>query len=425
MIDDWWQTFEDPVLVSLVDRAVRANHDLKLAQSRVREARARYGFAQADRWPRVDAGGTVARERQSENGPFPAPADPEHGFFAAGFDASWEIDVFGGLKREAEAAGADLEASVEGRRATLVTLLGDVARAYVETRGAQGQLAALRSNVASASATLDLTRTRAAAGLATELDVVRAEAQLKTTESAVPPREAALRHAMYRLAVLLGEPPGALVAELSAVRPVPAPLPMTLVGIPAELLRRRPDLRQRERELAAAYARIGVATADLYPRFSLTGSFGLESVDAGDFFEPASRAWAIGPSIRWAVLDFGRIRAGIEVAGARAEQAQIAYEQALLVALEEVEDALVSYLREWERHETLSAALRADRTAVDLAKDLYRGGLATFLDVLDAERELYEAQRLLAESDAERAIDLVALYKALGGGWRTVEEGAE
>jgi outer membrane protein, multidrug efflux system len=416
----WWTSFGDPVLDSLVERALAANLDLESATARVREARARAGVVRGELLPEVDASAGVTRSRSSENGVLPL-ADPQSDLYSGGFDARWELDVFGGTRRELEAANADVEASVEERRAVLVSLLGEVARAYVELRGNQRLVSVARRNVDAARATLELTRTRNQGGLATELDVARAEALLAGAEAPLPRFDAATRIAIHRLGVLLGEQPSSLAAELEAERPIPAPPARILVGLPSELLARRADVRRAEREYAAATARIGAAMADRYPKFSLTAAFGLESVSSSDFADAASRAWSIGPAMRWPLFAGGSIEANIEIQDARAEQARIAYDRSMLVALEDVENALVDYLREWDHRRALEAAAAAGRKSVDLADQLYRSGLTNFLDVLDAERGLYEAELDLAQSEVASSLSVVSLYKALGGGWENLQ----
>ena len=414
----WWTSFGDPTLNGLVTRALASNLDLKQAAARVREARAEVGRVRGELLPEVDAAGSVTRGRTSENGQFPVP-DPTSDLYSAGFDARWELDLFGGNRRALEAAEADVAASLEDRRAVLVSLLGEVARAYVDLRGNQRQAAVVRENVAAARATLELTRTRRAAGLASELDVSRATSLLASTEAPLPQFDAAARVAIHRLGVLLGEEPGSLAQELEQERPIPAPPEQILIGLPSELLARRPDVRRAERELAAATARIGVAVAERYPSFSLSGAFGLESLSSSDFTDAASRAWSIGPAMRWPLFAGGRILADIELQDARAEQAKLAYQQTLLGALEEVENAMVSTLREWDHRRSLAEAAAAGRRSVELADDLYRKGLTGFLDVLEAERELYAAELELARSEAATSLNVVSLYKALGGGWES------
>lgn len=412
----WWEQFDDPVLASLIERAIAANHDVRLAAARVREARAALGIEQGALLPEVGVDGGSSRGRSSENGWLPSDGEIRN-LREAGYAASWELDLFGGRRRAVEAAEADLAALVEERRAVLVAVLGDVAANYVELRGQQ-QLAAIgRRNADAARATLELTRVRSDAGLATTLDVARAEAQLHTTESYVPEAERAARQAIHRLSLLLGSEPGALAAELTATAPIPVPPSRIDAGLPAELMTRRPDVRRAEREAAAAVARVGVATAELYPKFTLLGSWGAQSIDLSDLGKPASRVWESALSLQLPLFAGGAIRAGIEAADARAEQAQLALERTWIEALREVEDALTAYAREWERRGMLEASEKAGRDAVALADELHQKGFAGFLDVLDAERNLYASQRELARSETAVATAAVALYRGLAGGW--------
>jgi outer membrane protein, multidrug efflux system len=412
----WWTSFNDPTLDTLVERALVSSLDLKAATARVREARALRGIALGGLLPEVGGAAGVDRARGSENGPLPTDGKAFN-FYQAGFDASWEIDVFGGTRRGVEAATADEEAAVENLRDVQVILLAEVARAYAELRGFQTQLAVARQNVDAQQKTFELTRTRRDAGRATDLDVARAEALVSTTASAIPSFEAAIGLSIHRLSLLLGQEPGALAVELSdpkSMPQVPAEIP---VGLPTELLRRRPDLRRAERELAASTARVGIATADLYPRFFLSGAFGLQSVGASDFATAASRAWSVGPRIHWALFQGGRIRANIEVQNARQEQAAVRFEQSLLGALKDVEDALVLHAKEQARRRTLAQAVAAQQRAADLAGQRYAQGLVDFLNVLDAQRQLYIAQDALIQSDRAVVTHAIALYKAVGGGW--------
>ena len=420
---EWWKTFGDAELTSLVERAAASNLDLKLAEARVREARGLRGVTTGALLPSVNAGAGYSRNRFSENVPVPG-AGKVGNFYQAGFDASWELDVFGGIRRSVEAADADVDASVEARRDVLVTLLAEVARNYVELRGLQAQVAIARQNLEAQKKTWELTQARFQAGRAAELDVVRAQAQVSNTASQIPTLDSLRIQAGHRLAVLLGQDPGALRNEFVRVAAIPPPPPEVPVGLPSELLRRRPDLRRAERELAAATARIGVATAELYPKFSLTGFFALESVSSGDFAKWGSRAWSVGPTINWAIFQGGRIRARIEVENARQEQAAIVYERSILIALQEVEDALIAYAKEQAHRAELSDSVTANLKAVDLANQRYTQGLVDFLSVLDAQRSLYLSQDALVRSEGQISANLVALYKALGGGWDSEAGGA-
>jgi len=424
----WWQAFGDPQLDALVDRAVAANIDLAVAGARVREARASRKVASAPLFPWLDGGAGLSRQWQSENagffggGPVGDVGSQPFNLYDVGFDASWEIDVFGGLRRSVEASDADLAASIEERNDVLLTLLGEVARNYVELRGFQRQLAVARGNVAAQEDTLVLTRARFAGGLASDLDVARAEAQVRTTSAQIPSLDTSVRQTIHRLGVLLGQEPGALLAELTPVAPIPPAPPGLPDGLPSDLVRRRPDIRRAEREIAATTARIGVATADLFPRFFLTGAAGLQSLEASDLFDGASKYWSIGPTIRWPIFQGGRIVGNIEVREAQQQQALLGYRQTVLGALEEVENAIVAYTRERDRRTTLSAAVDANQRAVDLANALYARGLTDFLDVLAAQGNLFLTQTQLAGSDAAVSSNLVALNKALGGGWQDLAD---
>ena len=417
-VAEWWKSFRDDELTSLVERAAQSNLDLKLAAARVREARGLRGVSAGALLPSVGAGAGYSRNRGSENVPIPG-AGQQSNFYQAGFDASWEIDVFGGIRRGIEAADAEVEAAVEAQRDVLVTLLAEVARNYVEVRGLQGQVAIAMQNLDAQKKTLELTKARFQAGRAAELDVVRAQAQVSNTASQIPVLESQRIQATHRLGVLLGREPGSLREELMKPAAIPVPPPEVPVGLPSELLRRRPDLRRAERELAAATARIGVATADLYPKFSLTGFFALESVSGSDVVKWGSRAWSVGPTIQWSIFQGGRIRARIEVENARQEQAAIVYERSILVALQEVEDALIAYAKEQAHRAELLDSVKANEKAVDLANQRYTQGLVDFLSVLDAQRSLYVSQDGLVRSERRISEILVALYKALGGGWES------
>jgi NodT family efflux transporter outer membrane factor (OMF) lipoprotein len=413
----WWTTFDDPLLDTLVERAVAANHDLRIAAARVLEARALRRVSAGDLLPTIDSLASFTNARRSENAlTFPV-TELDSDLWETGFDARWELDLFGGKRRAFEAATADLEAAVEDHRDVLVTLLAEVARNYVEARGTQRRLAIGRHNIRVQRDAVTLTRERFEAGLTSELDVMQAASLLATTRAEVPVLETTLRRAAHRLAVLVGNEPGALWGELKQNRPIPSPPPEVPVGLPADLLRRRPDIRRSERELAAATARIGVATAELFPKLSLLGLVGLQSLSTGDLFTGGSRFWSAGPSVRWRVFEGGRIRAQIDAEDARQEQALARYEKTVLTALEDTENALVAYAKEHIRYRALAEAVAASRRAHAIAGDLYARGLGDFLAVLDAERSLYDAEDRHVQSESGLSLNLVALYKALGGGW--------
>jgi NodT family efflux transporter outer membrane factor (OMF) lipoprotein len=299
----------------------------------------------------------------------------------------------------------------------LITIYAEVARNYVEARAFQRRLAVAEENIKAQEAILELTRDRFAKGLTSQLDVQEAEALLAETGAETPVFETGFRDAVYHLGLLLGQPPGALLDELTQAAPIPAAPPAVPAGLPSALLQRRPDVRQAERQLAAATARVGAAASDLYPKFSLTGDAGLQSIGAGDWISAGSRFWTAGPTAQWRIFDAGRIRAGILAQNERVAQALAAYEQAMLAACTEVETALTAYAREQTRRQSLARAAQANAQAVDMAGDLYRHGLADFLRVLQAERSLYKSQDALIQSERAVSADLIALYKALGGGW--------
>lgn len=412
----WWQRFEDPALDALVQRAARQNLDVRTALARVREARALRGVAAADRLPNVDLDASYARRGDSENTPFGAFAT-EFDRYAVSLGASWEIDLWGRVRRSIEAADADLGASVEDARDVAVMVVAETAVGYVDLRAFQRRLELARTNVALQEQTLALVQARFDAGLVRERDVAQAMTNVETTRSRVPALEAGLRSAENRLAVLLGLPPGALAAELDEVRPIPVPPTEVAVGVPADLLRRRADVRRAERNLAAETARIGVAEGDLYPRLSLLGNLGLEADHVDKVFEGGSRFFGIGPSLRWNVFDAGRLRQRVRAQDARAEQALLRWEGAVLAALEETENAMTSFVREQARRAALRAAQVQARRSTELARTQYQDGLSDFQPVLDSERTLAELEDEVAQSEAAVASHLVRLYRALGGGW--------
>jgi NodT family efflux transporter outer membrane factor (OMF) lipoprotein len=424
----WWKNFQDAELDSLIERAAQSNLDLKIAQARVREARAQYRIASADFWTSVHASGSFARERESKNQPLVGPGDHlpagipfENSYYQSGFDASWEIDVFGGTRRATEAARAHVAAAQFGERDVLVTLFGEVARNYVEARGYQRRLEIARDNIRAQEQSLAIVQNRFTNGLTSDLDVQQASTLLSNTRAVVPQLETALDASIHRLGVLLGQTPEALQTELSTVAPIPAAPPTVPVGLPSELLLRRPDVALAERQLAAATANIGVAKADLFPKFYLTGAAGFEGTSADDWFKSGSKFWSFGPSVQWRIFDAGRIRANVKVQTARQEQALASYENTTLLAFEDVENALTAYAKEQIRRQQLAAAVKSSEESLRLANQLYANGLSNFINVLDAERSLYQAQDALVQSDRTISANLIALYKSLGGGWETLD----
>ena len=409
----WWDLLGDPVLGELERRAFAGSRELAIAEARLREARARRSGARAGLLPNSSASASAGRSHAER-------AMPEtHESYDVGFDASWEIDLFGGLRRGVEAASAELAASDANLRAVRVSIAAEVAQAYADLRALQHRIALAEENVRAQSETLDLTRWRSEAGLTTSLDVEQARANLEQTRAALPQLRSALAASSARLAVLAGEPPGALDALFAELAPVPTPPARIAVGVPAEMLARRPDVARAERQLAAETARIGVTKAEALPRLSLTGSLGVDALAASNLFSAASYSSSVLGNLTQIVLDFGRVRATIRAQEAVRDAALAELEATLLEALEETENALVAFSQEEQRRDALIAAADAAGLAAQLARDQYAAGLVDFEAVLAAERALFTSQDQLAASEGEVASNLARLYKALGGGWQS------
>ncbi len=418
---DWWRSFKDPLLSQVVESAARSNKDLEQAAARLREARAMRQAAASSLFPNIGVNAGALKETISENGRFPAGAIPaiskHRDVFETGFDANWEIDIFGGNRRRIEAADARVAGSEEEQRATRVSVLAETARNYLELRGAQRQLAIVEKNLALQERTYELTQEKLRVGSGTNFEVMRAEGLLRATEARLPNLNAEIAAAAYRLAVLTGQQPAALFADLQKRAPLPAPPDIVPVGLPSDLLRRRPDIRRAERELAAANADIGVAVAELFPKFSLTGAAGLEALHFSDLFQSGSTAARLGPQIRWPVFQGGRIRATIQATEARSDALAAAYEKTVLTALAEVETALERYGRELQTRAKLQSAVAANQRAVGLAQQHFETGSGTLFEVIDAETRLLITESDLVKSETATVTKLTALYKALGGGW--------
>lgn len=417
----WWTTLNDTELSSLIKRAAAGNLDLKKAKARVREARASRLVTSAGYFPTLDAAGSAARSYSSAD----TDSDRTNDLYNAGFDAAWELDIFGGVRRSVEAASANLQAVQEDLHDVLVSLLGEVAMNYIEVRTYQARIASAEGNVAKQSETHQLALWRQQAGLGDELAVQEALYNLESTRSQLPGLRSGLEESLNRIAVLLGERPGSIHKQLEKPAAIPAPPPDVAVGVPADILRRRPDVRRAERELAAQTARVGVATAELYPKFTLTGSIGIEASSLNKLVTNPTRAHSFGPGISWPIFRGGAIRGNIEVQSALQEQALIAYEKAILDALEEVENVLAAYAEEQNKRESLRVAEEAARRAVEIALGKYEAGLIDFLAVLVAQRSLLSFQDQLAQSDGTVTSNLIKLYKALGGGWESMISGEE
>jgi NodT family efflux transporter outer membrane factor (OMF) lipoprotein len=409
----WWQNLRDPLLTELVTEALQASPDIRTAAARLREARARRGIAAADRYPQLTTSGSASRSRSSEE----AGSGTTTSFFSAGFDASWELDLFGGTRRGVEAAEADLgsaAASLDNARASLAA---EVATDYVTVRSLQSRLRIARDNLASQAETLQLTQWRAEAGLVSGQDVDQARSNMEQTRAQIPSLERSLAEAEHALDLLLGKTPGTLHARLSGDGDLPALPERVAIGIPADTLRQRPDIRAAERALAAETARVGVAEAARYPAFTLSGSIGLEALTLGSLGNAGAAASSLAAGITAPLFDGGRLKSAVEQQDAMREQAQVAYEQAILTALKEVENALSALSRTGERSAALATAVEAARSAADMARQRYSAGLIDFQSVLDTERSVRTIEDSLASSRADSVLALIQLYKAVGGGW--------
>jgi NodT family efflux transporter outer membrane factor (OMF) lipoprotein len=435
----WWKNFHDPLLESLIAQAAAGNLDYRQALDRIGGARAEKTMAVAAGLPSFSARSSASRRRNSfggtsgtasSSGGTSNPMAFGGGFgrnisniFQAGFDASWELDLFGGIRRGVEAAEANLEAEQEHSRDVLLSLIGEVARSYIDLRLAQRQADITRANLAAQEAVLELSRVRSRAGLDSELTVAQAETLVAGSRAQLPSYELAAKQAIHALGVLLGQAPEALVGSLSQPGALPQVDEAVAADLPVELLRRRPDLRAAERKLASASAQIGVATAELYPKLNLTTFLGLQNPNLASF-TPVGKSWSLGAAAAMPLFNWGRIRANIEAKEAQRDELLHAYQATVLNALRDVEDGLAAQAEESRRRQALEQALQAAGTALQLALERYRKGLTNFLDVLDAERNRHAAESQLADSQAQLAANWVALYKALGGGWQVFAEPA-
>lgn len=418
----WWNTFGDARLTELVERAARGNLDLVAAEARLRAARARRGIAVGGLFPSVGAFADAAHapEFDSSDGVF----SDNTNLFSAGFDASWELDIFGRVRRGVEATDAGIASALADRRDVWVSLAGEVASTYTALRAFQQQLRAVQGNLDTQRDTQALTQRLYDAGLVGALDVANATAQVEATSSRVPTLVSSIREAIYTLSILVGEEPSALLPELTPVGPVPLPPPQVRVGLPSELLQRRPDIRRAEAELHAATARVGIAVADQFPRVTLSAALGVQNSDFSQFVSLATRYWSAGAGMVWPIFEGGRIQSNIELQKAAAEEALALYRRQVLVAFRDVEVALVTFSQEQTRRSALARTVDANRDALGLANELYRAGRTDFLNVLAVQRALLDSEEALAASDQRVADGLIALYKALGGGWEGLDSAA-
>ena len=413
LLSSWWTVFNDPVLNGLIEKARINNLDLRQAEARIRQARAQKGAARADLFPSLSAGASASRTHTREDEGESKTQD----LFSNALDASWELDLFGKKRRSLEASEASLQASEEDCNDILVTLFADVALNYVEMRSLEQRIILSEESLKTQAETCDIARWRHEAGLTTQLDTDQAVLSLEQTRAEIPALQTSLAQTRNRIAILLGQAPGALDKELNGKQTIPYASENIAVGVPADVLRQRPDVRRAERRLAAQTAKIGVAKAELYPDFSLAGSIGLESLKLGDLYSGGTESARAAANAAWSLFDFGRIRKNIEVQTALQEEALGFYEAAILTALEDVENALASYGNEQIRQRSLKISVRAAESAFTLARDQYSSGLVDFQSVLETQRSLISARSQLVVSNANMAGNVIRLYKALGGGW--------
>jgi outer membrane protein, multidrug efflux system len=405
----WWKEFKDPGLISLIEEGFRTNLDVKIAEASLRAARASRGIVAGALWPSLTGSASYSHGVQF--------LEPPGNSYATGLDAAWELDIFGGNRRNLESATATVLAQRENLNDVRVTLAAEIALDYIQLRSYQEQIVIAQDNLKSEQRTAELTRKKLAAGFDSALDVANAEAQVATTASAIPVLETSATQTIYALSVLLARPPGDLLAELSKPGPVPLTPPEVPVGLPSDLLKRRPDVREAEAQLHAATAQIGVAKADYFPQFSLTGNLNYQSDLVRTLFAGSSRLWGVGPSMTWDIFQGGAISSNVRLQHELTTEAFLTYQKTVLTALQDVESALIAFSKEWDHRKALNEAVVQNRKAVDLSNQLYAQGTIDFLTVLDAERSLYASETALSQSKESISTDLVALYKALGGGW--------
>lgn len=409
----WWRRFHDPKLNLLVEQAVAANLDVKQAAARLAQAHAQRQAATSSFWPWLDASGSEQESHSGGSGPAAGHVRSYHG----GLNTAWELDVFGGNRRNLESATARVAAAAADLDATRLSMAAEVALTYCQLRSIQDQISVAQRNLTAQQKSAQITQERRGAGFASDLDVASADALVANTKAVIPRLETSVRQSAHALAVLLGRPPGELVAMLADSRPVPTATSAVPTGIPSDLLRRRPDIRSAEANAHAATARIGVAVADLFPKFALNGSLSQQSAKLSDWLSPSARVSSFGPSFNWALFQGGNIQANIQIQEALRDEAVLAYRKTVLVALQEVEDSMIACSNERKRHGSLAEAVQANQRAVELSLNLYTAGQIDFLNVLNAQRSLWLSESEFSQSNLALATDVISLYKALGGGW--------
>lgn len=431
-ISSWWKQFDDVYLELLIEEAIRDNYDMKLAAEKIRELRAFYRAESSSLYPSLQMNASANRSRRSPN-VSEAPVDSTgtsvdtfenffsgplfQNFFQVGLDASWELDLFGKNRRRSQAARQDMEAGIEQMHAVQVVLAADVAFSYLEIRTLQERIHLQKRRIERQQELLKLSEALLDAGLSSDIDVEIQRAQLETLIQDVHTLEIAFKQRIFFLATLLGKQPEGFARRFETITPIPYAEDRLPASMPSEMVRRRPDLRRAERELAAATSRIGVAVADLFPSFSLLGSFGFQSNKPNNLFDWASRFWQVGPSMLWSLFEGGRLRAQVKIQTSLQKQALLRYEQTVISSLEEVESSLAAYFEEQNRLKSIEQKQIAEELLVKYATDRFTSGLTGAQEVLEAENVLTQTQQILIDSRQRLMMDLVALYKALGGGW--------
>ncbi|WP_338806526.1 efflux transporter outer membrane subunit [Pseudomonas chlororaphis] len=419
----WWDVFNDPQLSALSRRVLTDNLDLQLATSRLQQSRAARQVITAERYPTSSASGGYARKRNSGEGlndPSGHEGKSAFNLWDAGFSASWELDFWGRVRRETEAADATLEVAENDRRGVLLSVLAETAQDYIQLRGVQSIRAVTEQNLDVARHSLKLSQLRLADGVATVLDVAEAAAQVATIESQLPALQQRQAQLINALSLLMGEPPQALHAELAADAPVPQTPSQVAIGLPSQLAERRPDIRQAEARLHAATASIGVAKGDFYPRITLSGNFGSQAMQLSDFGSWGSRQFGIGPQFSLPLFDGGRLRGMLHLREAQQQEAAVAYQQTVLRAWHEIDDQLTRYNSSQLRRDSLAEAVRQNQIALRTAQQQYVEGVVDFVNVLTVQGALLATQEQLVESSTGVSLAMVGLYKALGGGWESV-----
>ena len=422
----WWNRFADPEIASLVQRAVAANNSIKVAQARVLQARAAREIAQSLLYPEVDVGASVMRYQTGE-AVFATPdLNVQGNLFQLGVDASWVVDAFGGTRRLIQSAQAQEEGANWDRRQVIVVVAAETARAYVELRGAQRQLEVARATLSEQQQTLAVTREKQRNGMASELEIARAKTEVQATAADIPPIQQAIREYIHVLSTLLALEPMALSSELTPSAPIPGAPRELAIGVPSDLLRRRPDIQAAERELARSTAMVGVATAAMFPQMVLGGAAGLASRKTGDLFngnssDNPSDYYVAGPFINWTLFDAGRRKAAVKLTEAEVDAAKASYSDTVLRAFSEVESALVAVDRARAQVNELELLSASAREALNIAQNDYRMGLLDQFTVIDAQRQSSRADMLLAQGQIALTADVVSLYEAIGGGWESAE----